>query len=264
MKKCILTLALGLFCAVGFAQDYVIVNQGTAEHKYLLKEVTAINHDRETVYIEQGENVYPYALATVDSITFVDSEEHVMPGGFDPLKPFIPIYEGDTPPNIEGCYLVNPNVLTYSTLSSDYEGMTFVDEYEMFYNQDMLNNTIDYKDKTQFHENVATESFITGEGDNFTVFFNIDGIMHASTGDVSYKQVRIISGTWTSTGIKNLYWGFMMIEKSYDPNNVVVEVGTIRVGKDGNGFSDKTSWPSWTKLNQKTADDALDPSGNMK
>ena len=37
MKKCILTLALGMFCAVGFAQDYVIVNQGDVQHKYLLK-----------------------------------------------------------------------------------------------------------------------------------------------------------------------------------------------------------------------------------
>ena len=37
MKKCILTLALGMLCAVGFAQDYVIVNQGSVQHKYLLK-----------------------------------------------------------------------------------------------------------------------------------------------------------------------------------------------------------------------------------
>ena len=71
MKKYILTLALGMACAMGFAQDYVVVNQGTTEHKYLLKEVTAISHTADAVTIEQGEARYTYPVADVDSITFV-------------------------------------------------------------------------------------------------------------------------------------------------------------------------------------------------
>ena len=70
MKKYILTLALGMACAMGFAQDYVIVNQGTTKYNYLLKEVTAISHTTDAVTIEQGENSDTYLVATVDSITF--------------------------------------------------------------------------------------------------------------------------------------------------------------------------------------------------
>ena len=67
MKKCILTLALAMACAMGFAQDYVIVNQGTTVHKYLLKEVTAISHTADAVTIEQGEALYTYPVVDVDS-----------------------------------------------------------------------------------------------------------------------------------------------------------------------------------------------------
>ena len=79
MKKYILTLALGLVCAVGFAQDYVVVNQGTIQNKYLLKEVTAISHTADAVTIEQGQNTFTYPVADVDSITFVKALDTSIP-----------------------------------------------------------------------------------------------------------------------------------------------------------------------------------------
>ena len=250
MKKCILTLALGLFCAVGFAQDYVIVNQGTTEHKYLIKEVTAINHDANTVYIQQGENVYPYALATVDSITFVDAINNTIPQDLiDDLDDYMPIYYGDTPPNIEGIYLNHTQTLIYDSTGGFSPGDTFVDQYYRFTNQDMINNVLDYEaveysgySGELYSHDYSYESYIMGSNNNFTVFFNITGTAYDEY-DVNYRDAILISGTKGTNGISNLYYAFVMVEKSDDPYPLVVPEGTIRVFKDGDGWSPVAAWP---------------------
>ena len=241
MKKYILTLALGMACAMGFAQDYVIVNQGTTEHKYLLKEVTAISHTADAVTIEQGEARYTYPVVDVDSITFVDAQEQVMPD--NPFDPYMPIYDGDTPPNIEGCYLNSPNKLYYSNLSGDYPGDSYPDRYLRFYNQDMINNTVDYE---SIHSNTyeySISSYVTGSGNNFTVFFDVVG--QSNDNVTTYRWLKAISGTVTEDGIANLYYGFLMKEK-YDPNNQMVDIGTMRIFKDNDGMSYRVAWPGTT------------------
>jgi hypothetical protein len=251
MKKYILTLALGMACAMGFAQNYVIVNQGTTEHKYLLKEVTAISHTTDAVTIEQGEARYTYPVVDVDSITFVDAQEQVMPD--NPFDPYMPIYDGDTPPNIEGIYRCNPDELVYSTYGFS-PGDVFIDAIFQFYNQDMINNTVDYRgayvdSNGQTHTDITSlESYVTGSGNNFTVFFNVTTTTYGETEghnyDVVTKEAYAVSGTVGENGISNLYWGFVMLEKSADPDNMLVPVGTLRVFKDGNGWSELTTWPT--------------------
>ena len=258
MKKCILTLALGMFCAVGFAQDYVIVNQGDVQHKYLLKEVTAINHTSDAVTIEQGQNAYTYQVATVDSITFVDSQDDVMPD--NPLDPYMPIYDGDTPPNIEGCYVVSTCVLDYSTLWYDDPGWdTYVDHYVKFSNQDMVNNTVDYESAqfaTYTSYDYSLDSYVSGKDNNFTVFFNIVG--DYGDGVTTYKMAYAISGTISENGIINYYDGFYMQEKN-DPYEYLVPVGTIRVFKDMDGLAARTQWP----LNLIMKGGANNPNGRV-
>ena len=241
MKKYILTLALGMVCAMGFAQDYVIVNQGTTENKYLLKEVDAITHTTNTVTIVEGENSYTFAVADVDSITFVKAQEHVIPD--NPFGPYMPIYEGDTPPNIEGSYLVSKHVLSYSNLSNDEVGHEYVDQYIRFTNQDMVNNTVDYE-SLQFASSTvrdySLDSYVMGSDNNFTVFFNTAG--EYSDGVTTYKMAYVISGTVGENGITDLYDGFVLQEKN-DPNNQMVAVGTMRIFKDKDGFSPRVTWP---------------------
>ena len=245
MKKYILTLALGMACAMGFAQDYVIVNQGTTEHKYLLKEVTAISHTADAVTIEQGEARYTYPVADVDSITFVDAQEQVMPD--NPFDPYMPIYDGDTPPNIEGCYLISTHVLDYSNVSGDYVGKEFVDMYIKFSNQDMINNTVDFESieitSSYTDHHYSLDSYVTGSGNNFTVFFNV--YTERSDGVTTSKTVYAFSGTISESGIVNLYNGLCMQEKN-DPYNYLIPVGSIRVFKDSDGMSYRTTWPGTT------------------
>jgi hypothetical protein len=259
MKKYILTLALGMACAMGFAQDYVIVNQGTTEHKYLLKEVTAISHTADAVTIEQGEARYTYPVVDVDSITFVDAQEQVMPD--NPFDPYMPIYDGDTPPNIEGCYVISTHVLDYSNVSGDYVGKEFVDMYIKFSNQDMINNTVDFE-SVEFasgysEHHYSLDSYVTGSGNNFTVFFNV--YSERDDGITTSKRAYAFSGTVSESGIVNLYDGLYMQEKN-DPYGYLIPVGSLRVFKDKDGMSPRTTWPG-TTLKSNNIDSSLGTSG---
>lgn len=248
MKKYILTLVLGLICAVGFAQDYVVVNQGAVQHKYLLKEVNAINHTFDGVTIVQGDRMDSYNVADVDSITFVKALDTTIPQDLlDELDDYMPIYYGDTPPNIEGIFLNHVNTLVYSS-HGYYPGATFVDSYYKFYNQDMVNNTLDYEhieyqNGTLYSQSYSTESYIMGNNNGFTVYFNINGTAYYSDYDIDYKEAIVISGTKGANGISNLYYSFVMVDKSDDPYPHMVPVGTIRVFHDGDGWSPETAWP---------------------
>lgn len=75
MKKYILTLMAAVtVCFMTLAQDFVVVNQGTAQYKYLIGEVNSITHSTDadtTVTINQDNKVTTYLVADVDSITFI-------------------------------------------------------------------------------------------------------------------------------------------------------------------------------------------------
>ena len=108
----------------------------------------------------------------------------------------------------------------------------------------MVFNTIDYKEKQGNSTGSGTGAFISGQGNNFTVFFNVDGVTHLDNYDVMTKEAIVISGTKTATGISNLYYSFIMIEKSDDPDHRIVDVGYYRVFKDKDGSSPYYEWYS--------------------
>ena len=272
MKKYILTLVLGLICAVGFAQDYVVVNQGAVQHKYLLKEVNAINHTFDGVTIVQGDRMDSYNVADVDSITFVKALDTTIPQDLlDELDDYMPIYYGDTPPNIEGIYLEHVVTLVYSSYGFS-PGDTFVDHYLKFFNQDMVNNVLDYE-ATEYQNgwmyayDYSTESYIMGNNNDFTVYFNIVGTNYYDENyvPVDVKQAIVISGTKGEHGISNLYYSFVMVDKSDDPYPHYVPVGTIRVFHDGDGWSPVTTWPINNTFNatKPAADSNLKSTNSM-
>ena len=176
-------------------------------------------------------------------VSFVtDPLENVIPDEIvDLLDDYIPIYDGINPPVIEGQYVMSPMTLVYSTRGYS-PGDTFADTYVMFYNQDTQNNTLDYKEaQKSLGEAVGTGAFISGEGNNFSVFFNTEGVSYYDY-DIYTKEAVILSGIKTPTGIQNMYYAFVMLEKSDDPDSHIVPVGTYRVFKDGDNFSNTTSY----------------------
>ena len=157
------------------------------------------------------------------------------------LGEHIPIYDGSNPPNIEGEYIVSPMEMAFDSKGGWEVGKVFNDTYIKFYNQDMINNTLDYKEKEGSSESIGTGCFISGDDGNFSVFFNTESVAHYSY-DIYTKEALIISGTRTNDGIKDLYYAFIIVEKSNDPDHIIMDVGDFRSFKDGDGISYPSSW----------------------
>lgn len=170
--------------------------------------------------------------------------DHVIPPEYkEPMEPHITIYEGANPPNIEGIYLMSPDELKFDATYQFKIGHTFADMYLRFYNQDMINNTIDYQEKQASSEGTGTGCFISGEDDKFTVYFNVDEVTHYSKYEIYVKKAVIISGILTKNGIKNLEYAFVFVDKSSDPDNHLINPGDFRVVQDGDGMGSITTWP---------------------
>jgi hypothetical protein len=172
----------------------------------------------------------------------------------DDMKDYIPIYDGVNPPKVEGTYFIEPFVAVYcqDQAQGGYAPGSQVSPYYIqFYNQNTTNNTLDYKEQAQggISSSVGEGAFISGEGDNFTVFFNTIGM---SSG-IETKTALIISGTKTADGIKDLYYAFVMVDKGPDPDHKLMEEGVFRVFKDEDGLSVPTSWPSESRIKMQEA-----------
>lgn len=171
----------------------------------------------------------------------------------------ITIYRGTNPPMIEGCYFIDPFVTVYCEDEGNggFEVGHVMNSYIIrFLNQDNLYQTLDYEGKSY---NLASSekgegAFISGSGNNFTVFFSTIGTTKTNNGHtVSDKTALIISGTKTSSGIKNLYYAFVMIEKSGDVDGELMNEGVYRVFKDEDGLSVNYTWNSTSAAPQTKA-----------
>lgn len=154
---------------------------------------------------------------------------------------YIPIYRGVNPPNVEGTFFIDPFVTVYCEDEGDggYSPGTYVvSNVIKLSNQDNQNNTVDYASYggTSYSEGLG--AFISGDGDNFTAFFNTYGTSEG----IETKTALVISGTVTSEGIKDLVYAFVMVEKGDDPDGELMDEGVFRVFKDEDGLSVPTTW----------------------
>ena len=162
------------------------------------------------------------------------------------MEPYIPIYTGTTPPIIEGTIFIEPFTAVYC---EDYgnggyaPGTQVNSQYIRFSNQNTIYNTIDMSEVSASGSNSSTGSgaFISGTDNNFTVFFNTVG----QSSGISTKTALVISGTKTTTGIANLKYAFVMVDKGSDPDHILMNVGVFRVFEDQDGMSPYvSSWPA--------------------
>ena len=175
-------------------------------------------------------------------VSFVtDPIKNVIPDEIiDQIDDYMPIHNGINPPVIEGQFVMSPMMMVYSTYGHQ-PGDIFSDYYVMFYNQDIINNTLDFRAAEEFEDGsssgTGTGAFISGEGNDFSVFFNVDEETVYPDYTIYDKSAVIMSGTITDKGIKDLYYAFVLLDKSSDPKSHIVPVGTYRVFKDKDGLS---------------------------
>ena len=177
------------------------------------------------------------------------------------IEPYIPLYEGKNPPNINGTYLIEPKELVYDSGDSYKPGFDkFFPSYIKFSNQNPNNNTLDCQQKEfyegkRYGESEGKGVYISGEGNNFTVYFDSTGESFFDEYSVVTKEADIISGKKTDDGIKDIRHVLIMLEKGSDPKNKVMKVGKFRVFKDGDEMAKNATWPSSTREQQITVDD---------
>ena len=158
------------------------------------------------------------------------------------MEPYIPIYDGVNPPNVEGCYLLSPMVATYM---EDYDGdlseLQWLGEYIHLSNQNASTNTIDMEELTEDFESysVGEGAIIVGEGNNFSILFDMEGV----NSGIYYRTALLLSGTKSDEGLKDLKYAFVMVDKDDDPEGELMEEGVFRVFEDQDGMAYTTSWP---------------------
>ena len=178
----------------------------------------------------------------------------------DQIKKFVPqnvidsfkhagftINEGKNPPLMNGIYNFKPDLCVYDNSIYDQAGELFDDYRIRFRDQDNSNFSIatDYKSLAGGDAGNGSGSFISGDGNTFTVFIDAQG----QESGITYKAVICFSGEKTSTGIKNLQLGTYLKEKGNDPNDELVDPGTTRAFNDNDKISEtNATYRSMTSL----------------
>ncbi|HTN47692.1 MAG TPA: hypothetical protein VL098_15185 [Flavipsychrobacter sp.] len=150
------------------------------------------------------------------------------------------IYNGKTPPIVNGVYLVNPYTLVSPYGPSDgWDVGHVISDYKYkMYDQTAGDVKIDYKQIGGSDEGNGVGSFISGTGNKFSIFSELAG----TSGSVSYTHVAVISGEITADGIKDFQYGFILTKKTGDDNNtVLIPVGSSRIWDDGDNLADKAA-----------------------
>ncbi len=147
------------------------------------------------------------------------------------------IYDGYNPPALKDKFLMSPSVLVSSNFDDVFApGHQFVDAIIEFsnFNPNDLTIKVTIEEGTTQGEGIG--SFISGVGNNFTVYVKLD--TEDATGH-KIVHADVFSGTLETGGIRNLQRSVFMIEDNGDPNNDYIEIGQGRLAEDEDGFSEK-------------------------
>ena len=238
------------FCYSKFSnpdiEDETIVVSGTQTGQYA---ITYSNFELGQTYYVKAYAINSGGVGYGEQVRF--TTKSISPEIWAILAARMPIYTGDTPPDIEGAFFVNPFELVYSSGGGYEPGDIFGDANIRFTKSGDCNNTYLYDEKQGSSTKNSNDVYLDGDGNNFVAYYTVTGLTH----DISVKQAVVISGTITPNGIQNFYYAFYMVEKGPDPNDELVDVGTYRIFKDGNGMADYTTW---TQSAFKKDDNSID------
>ena len=140
----------------------------------------------------------------------------------------ITIYEGTTPPNVEGIYDVSPVKSKASNIPGDVIGMYFANTKVKFYEQNnsdfgirlLAKNILSFRDS-------SLSTAISGSGNNFTVY----GKVRTYSGPNTAVFAVVFSGEMYGTSIKNVEWGLINVDDSQG-NGEFIKEGQARLQYD--------------------------------
>lgn len=143
------------------------------------------------------------------------------------------VYSGDTPPDITGSYVMNPNLLLRSNITNDVPSNTqFVNYGIRFSNQNLSEFTISFVGTASGERDEGSGAIITGSGNNFTVY----GKSTTTVGSNSVVLGVMYSGTLEDGKIKNLKRAIVAIDDR-NSGTSLLKNGNARVFHDGDKSS---------------------------
>ena len=199
------------------------------------------NDGTKDTYMENElTSITTYEVDFDDRITQDIPEEYLTK-----MSAYMPIYSGNTPPNIEGVYKMSTTVMVYnSDVNSSYQaGKEFNDVVPEYTEQNMSQNTVQFRYQQRSGTTVTSnsskeEAKVLGEGDTFTTYTVVE--TNSSDGLWS-KTATLCSGKKVNGGVKDFFYAILMLDKT-DPNGQMMNVGDFRVFKDKDGMSENDAW----------------------
>jgi hypothetical protein len=149
----------------------------------------------------------------------------------------MPVHTGGEPVNVEGAFLVSKAVLLASNFPDDSVGYEFEEIKISFSGQNTKELTLTAEFTQDSSETECYESYISGEGNDFSVFSKSKTF--DSTGKDSAFSAQVYSGTWSSEGINDLYMAVVMLDNHGNPQKSYLDVGNARLVFDKDGLSEK-------------------------
>lgn len=178
-----------------------------------------------------------------NEIQITPMDEIISPKLQTQLSLEMPIYKDNTPPNVEGTYLCSPIYLIYSSIKEDEDSYeeegNFMDMELSYSAQSSIDNKLIgliqqvNEGKAYNTTNSEEKAYIYGSKNNFTI---CDPMIKTDKNGKSVKELFIISGTKTESGVSNLHISLLMSEKSEDAVDII-NVNDYRIFKDGDGLA---------------------------
>jgi hypothetical protein len=142
------------------------------------------------------------------------------------------IHTGNTPPMLQGGYYMQPCVLSASNIETDNIGSNFAAQTFYLTNMNLSNLTIDYNGAGGSQSDDGSGSFISGSGNNFSIFLTITSVISGYEADTLY----VLSGTDTGDGFVDFQLAVFMKDNFGNPGGVFIENNKGRIFVDGDNL----------------------------
>jgi hypothetical protein len=157
---------------------------------------------------------------------------------------------GNTPPSIEGEYLVE-SILDATNIPSDVLGSSFIDAVLTFEEQDNKNLSVKFSYDQTVESGEGIGALIAGNDNLFTVLLKVTGASHNSPTETAMA----ISGRLVPQGIEDLQWAVFMLE-NYGATNVI-ENGQGRIFVDSDNLAERIMANGRLKLGESSGSKTL-------
>lgn len=141
---------------------------------------------------------------------------------------------GENPPNIEGYYRGADLDAIGDTTGLFLQNLDYIFH---FYGQTDNELLIDYENSFGSDTATGAGAYIFGENNEFSVYIEQEG----TASGIDYTSAYVYSGTYSSAGIEDFQFAFVLTEKDSDPSGVLMDEDEARVYEESDGLAEEVN-----------------------